>query len=63
MDPDTAIFVIDLQDANSFSASYFLKVNLHQLSKIKSQTEATKQQESRFVFLFLLDDPQHWYRY
>jgi hypothetical protein len=36
MDPDPAIFVIDLQEANkklffksSFSAYYFLKVNLH----------------------------------
>ena len=35
-DPDSAIFIIDLQDANkklilkkSFSAYYFLKVHLH----------------------------------
>jgi hypothetical protein len=41
-DPDPAIFVIDLQDANkklvffktSFSADYYLKVHLHQFSKI-----------------------------
>jgi hypothetical protein len=32
-DPDPAIFVIDLQDANS--ACYFLKVHFHNFSKIK----------------------------
>jgi hypothetical protein len=44
MDPDPAIFVIDLQDANKkqnlfkkFSAYYFLKVHFHDFSKIKSQ--------------------------
>jgi hypothetical protein len=44
-DPDPAIFIIDLQDANkkSFSAYYFLKVDLHHFSKIKSQKEVTKQ--------------------
>jgi hypothetical protein len=48
-DPDTAIFVIDLQDANrklikkSFYAYYFLKVHLHNFSKIKSQKDVTKQ--------------------
>ncbi len=46
-DPDTAIFVIDLQDATiflkSFSAYYFLKVHLHHFSKIKSQKEVAKQ--------------------
>jgi hypothetical protein len=43
MDPDPAIYVIDLQDAKkktnlkkSFSAYYFLKVNLNHFSKIKS---------------------------
>jgi hypothetical protein len=46
MDPDPDIFIIDLQDANKkiikkgFSAYYFLKVHLHNFSKIKSQ--ATK---------------------
>jgi hypothetical protein len=48
MDPDPAIFVIDLQDANkkliflfiSFFAYYFLKVHLHHL---KSQKEVTEQ--------------------
>jgi hypothetical protein len=54
MDPDAypnpAIFLIDLQDANkklikkkSFSAYYFLKVHLHNFSKIKIQKEVTKQ--------------------
>jgi hypothetical protein len=41
MDPDRAIFVIDLQDANKklikkkSSAYYFLKVHLHNFSKNK----------------------------
>jgi hypothetical protein len=45
LDPDPAIFVINLQDANKklFSAYYFLKVHLHHFSKIKSQKEVTKQ--------------------
>jgi hypothetical protein len=41
-DPDPAISIIDLQDANkklilkkSFYAYYFLKVHLHNFSKIK----------------------------
>jgi len=49
-DADPAIFIIGLQDANkkqictkSFSAYYFLKVYLHNYSKIKSQKEVTKQ--------------------
>ncbi len=51
-------FIIDLQDANKklifkiAYAYYFLKVHLHNFSKIKSQKEVTKQQKSRF-FLFL----------
>ncbi len=40
----------------SFSAYYFLKVHSHHFSKIKSPKEVTKQQESRFFFLFLLFD-------
>jgi hypothetical protein len=51
MDPDHAIFVIDLQDAkklkakflNIFSAYHFLKVHLNNFSKINSQKEVTKQ--------------------
>jgi hypothetical protein len=50
MDPDPAIFVIELQDTNkkliclkSFSAYYFLTVYLHNFSKIKRQKEVAKQ--------------------
>ncbi len=48
-DPDPAIFVINLQEANkkndkkSFSAYFFLKIHLHDFSKIKSQKEVLKQ--------------------
>jgi hypothetical protein len=43
-DPDPAILVFDLQDANkklNISASYFVKVHLHHFSKIKSHKEVT----------------------
>ncbi len=40
----------------SFSAYYFLKVHLHHFFEIKSPKEVTKQYESMFFFLFLLDD-------
>jgi hypothetical protein len=50
MDPDPAIFVIDLQDGNkkqfffqSFSVYFFLKVHFHHFSKIRSQKEVPKQ--------------------
>jgi hypothetical protein len=50
MNPDPAIFVIDLQEADkknnlkkSFSAYYCLKIHLHHFSKIKCQKEVTKQ--------------------
>jgi hypothetical protein len=33
-----------------------LKVNLHNFSEIKSPKEVTKQQDSKFFLLFLLDD-------
>jgi hypothetical protein len=60
-DPDPAIFVIDLQDANKkmslkqkFPTYYFLKVHLHHFSKIKSPKEVTIRIK---VFLtILLDD-------
>ncbi len=49
MDPDPAVFVIDLQDANkktnlnkSFSAYYFLKVHLNHFSKIKKSKRSHK---------------------
>jgi hypothetical protein len=45
-DPDPAIFVIELQDANkktnlknSFSAYYFLKAHLHHFLELRSQKE------------------------
>jgi hypothetical protein len=49
VDPDPALFLTDLQDANKklilkkCSAYYFLKVRLHHFSKIKSPREVTKQ--------------------
>jgi hypothetical protein len=49
-DTDPNIFVTELQDANKnlilfkkYFAYYFLKVQLHHFSKIKSQKEVTKQ--------------------
>jgi hypothetical protein len=52
-DPDLAIFVIDLQDANKSLPNYKKSfcclllfegtVHLHHFSKIKSQQEVTKQ--------------------
>jgi hypothetical protein len=45
-DPDPAIFVIDLQDENfckKMFAFCFLKVHLHNFSKIKSPQKVTKQ--------------------
>jgi hypothetical protein len=61
MDPDPAIFVIDLQDASKklifntiFSACYFLKVrvHLHHLSKIKSQKESQNSRNQGFSYYF-----------
>jgi hypothetical protein len=47
MDPDPAIFVIDLQDANKKFEKFFclllLEGTLTPFSKIKSQKEVTKQ--------------------
>ncbi len=49
VDPEPAIFFIDLQDAKKanlnkkISANYFLKVQLHHFSKLKGQKEVTKQ--------------------
>jgi hypothetical protein len=55
MDLDPAIFVIDLQDANKnkffntiSSASYFLKLQLHHFSKIKSQKESQNSRNQGF---------------
>ncbi len=62
-DPDPAIFVNNLQDVNNkkiffskFFAYYFLTVHLHHFLKMKSHKEVTKQQESMFFLLFLLDN-------
>jgi hypothetical protein len=44
--PEPAIFVIVLREYNKkelFSAYYFLNVQLHHCSKIKSQKEVSKQ--------------------
>jgi hypothetical protein len=45
MDPDPAIFVIDLQDANKneFKKKFFAYVHLLHFSEIKSPKEVTKQ--------------------
>jgi hypothetical protein len=59
LDPDPAIFIINLQDPNkkliktkSFCAYYFLKVHLHHFLKIKSQSHKTV--GSRFYHYFWL---------
>jgi hypothetical protein len=60
IDPDPAIFVIDLQDANkklikkSFPAYYFLKVYLHNFSKIKSHKESQKSRNQGFSYYFCM---------
>ncbi len=62
MDPDPAIFVIDLQDASKktnfltqfFSAFYFLKVHLHYFSKIKSQKESKNSRIQGFSYYFCM---------
>jgi len=59
-DPDPAIFVIDLQDANKkqtkkkkqFSAFYFLKVQLRHFSKIKSQKNYKIVENKVFLTIF-----------
>ncbi len=58
---DPAIFVSDLQDGkkriSKFCCFKPFELHLHNFSKVKSHKEVTKQQESRFFLLFLLDDP------
>jgi hypothetical protein len=61
MDPDPAIFVIDVQDASkklifntNFSAYYFLKVHLHHFSKIKSQKESQNSSIQGFSYYFCM---------
>jgi hypothetical protein len=59
LDPDPAIFVIDLQDAskklifNTISSAYhFLKVHLHHFSKKKSQKESQYIRNQVFLTIF-----------
>jgi hypothetical protein len=61
LDPDPAIFVIDLQDTSKelifniiFSAYYFLKVHLHHFSKIKSQKEPQNSKNQGFSYFFCM---------
>ncbi len=61
LDPDPAIFVIDLQDASKkqifntiFSAYYFLKVHLHHFSKIKSKKESQNRRNKGFSYYFCM---------
>jgi hypothetical protein len=61
VDPDPAIFVIDLQDASQklifntiFSAYYFLKVHLHHFSKIKSENESQNRRNQGFSYYFCM---------
>jgi hypothetical protein len=63
MDPDPAIFVIELQDANKkliFFKKFFSLITFEgtctSFSKIINQKEVTKQEGLRFFLLFLLGD-------
>jgi hypothetical protein len=51
--PDPVIFVLHLQDAN-FSANYFLKVQLHHLTKVKNQTKSQNIRSQSFSYNFCL---------
>ncbi len=59
-DPDPTIFVIDLQNVNKklilkkISAYYFLKVHLHNFSKIKSQKESQNSSNQGFSYYFCM---------
>jgi hypothetical protein len=62
-DPDPAIFLIDLQDANKILICLFkffclllFEGAFTSFSKIKSQKAVTKPYESRFFLLCLLGD-------
>ena len=62
LDPDPAIFVLNLQDGNkklffvSFSAYYCWRYIYIIFLRIKSHKEVTKQYKSRFFLLLLLND-------
>ncbi len=60
-DPDPTLFVSCLQDANEkyffltkFLCLFFFEFTLHHSLKMKSHKEVTKEQKSRFFFIFLL---------
>jgi hypothetical protein len=60
-DPDPAIFVMDLPEANkkliflsSFSSYYFLKVHLHHFSKTKVQKKSQNSRNQGFSYYFCL---------
>jgi hypothetical protein len=60
-DPDPATFIIDLQEANKklifflrFSAFYYLKVHLHNFSKIKSPKEVKNSRNQSLSYYFCL---------
>ncbi len=59
MNPDPAIFVIDLQDASKkkffvHTAYYFLKVHLHHFSKIKSLKESQNSRNQGLSYYFCM---------
>ncbi len=69
MDPDPAIFVIDLQDANKkqifyfiFSAYYCLKIHLHLFSKIKCRKESQNSRNQGFSYYFcmMIEGSRSW---
>jgi hypothetical protein len=61
VDPDTYIFIIDLQDANkklikkSFFAYYFLKVLSHHFSKIKKKSQNSKNQGFSYYCCLMIE--------
>ncbi len=63
LDPDPAIFVIDLQDASKklflntiFSVYYFLKLHLHHFSKIKiKKSENSRYQGFSYYFCMMIE--------
>jgi hypothetical protein len=67
MDPDPAIFVFALQDANNkliffLLVRYFIKVHLHQFYKIKSHIKKRRHKTVGIkVFLTMLDDPDPYF--
>jgi hypothetical protein len=61
MDPDPAIFLIDLQNANKkqifntfFSSYYFMNVHFHHFSKKNSQKELQNTRNKGFSYYFCM---------